>query len=542
MAILIAVLIYIFRSQFRELLKSTPQNMVKYQGELVPINPSEAFDLESIQNANLKDLNWKQVSIKTVDNVRIIDGKWSPGFYTGPIKGTGPTVDGAANAEIHQFETKTIELSSKARVYLPQDDHQPTPILVYAAHVAKNVKNHEDTFIKIAQELKVAIVVHGENSTDWQNFGYQSQEDARNELISIGYIDLIIRNLCQAVDFQTSNFPLVLARTNMLALTLIENLLKNNQQAIGDRGLMGGSKEGHATWVAAAVDNRFKIFAPQSFHGQAAESALSFAKNSGCSSDQDSPATKTPTKLALLDWELNTQEGKSFSSISNVSNFLSQLKGDFFFLGGDVGMPGMHDGIFSTMGAEADFLKNFQTIPWRYDRWSGTEGDYDPGNPSPHSPEDLQHKILIFAQIVASTDKEQEIKNWVKIKEASALDNGQSINFRITLESDQNIKAVLVFWNQSPNREFNDRGQEEWKSIKLVRAENDKYSFMTNEPIVPDQGQQIAWYAEVQQEIDFSDQEKITRKDASPIYQLRELPEKNCESYIRPRCSLIENR
>jgi|GEM_PF-6983451 len=163
-----------------------------YAGSPTPSQPAEAFDLGSIQSANLDELLWSETGSKVADGVRIVDGSWSPGAYTGPVAGGG--------------SLSTITLKSKARLYAPEQATAALPIIVYANHYAQYVTVAEASFVKIASDLQVALLVHGEYPDDGYAMGYTDPLNFRGDMINAGMADLIKRNLNAVVDLQTSNF------------------------------------------------------------------------------------------------------------------------------------------------------------------------------------------------------------------------------------------------------------------------------------------------------------------------------------------------
>jgi len=502
----------------------------KYAGLLVPTKPEEAFNMDAIRNASLEELQWQQQADNVVDGVRVVDGTWSPGKYTGPVAGTGSI------KERKPFSLRTITLSSGARLYYPENASGPIPILIYAAHVAEPLANEEEesAHLKIAKGLGVAVLVHGQSAADWQALGYPGEGDQRGALVSDGIATLVERNLCGLVDLQTANFPYVLARTNMLALTLAQELLEKNGKTAGNAALAGASKEGFATWIVSASDDRFKVTSPQQFQTQDLDGITMLERNSGCGPNGFSTTVDVPSSLTSRDWMLNTEEGKLASRVLKISEFTKYLKPEFLLIAGDVGMPGMHDGRFFTIGAETHFLDSFNAKPFRYDRWAGLGFGSDP---PARSDSDRNRKRALLAHLLVSPNRTQEIASWVKMLSASATDTGAGINFAAKISPDPDVTHVWVYWSESPNREFNDLGQKPWERIELVRSRGDQWTFISKEPIVPTAGYEVAWFAEAEENVNVAGDVILSRKDTSPIRFLRELPVLSCQDYPKIRCS-----
>lgn len=488
-----------------------------YYGLIVPSKPSEAFNMSGIKNASLGflgsgGLSWRQSSENIKDDVKIIDGNWSPGIYI------GPTADGKT--------TKIITLASRARIYFPQSAvGKKIPVLVKAVHLATLVGDFEDNYIKIAKNFNIAIIVHGEKAQDWNSLGYKKTSDMRGALINDGIKKLVKNNLYGLNDLQTGNFSYALARTNMLSLTLAQRLLEKENISVGNAGIYGGSKEGFASWVVSAVDDRFNIAAPQGFQNEDRQGIKMLEKNSGCGPNGSSQDVNIPAALSLEYWLENSVEGQKAAMILEVSNFINDLKPEFLFLGGDVGMPGMHDGIHFTIGADTHFIENFNVKPFRYDLWAG------PGTAnSSQAHANNNRKLAIFAQLLSSSEKSRLIEQWVKVEKARAFDDGKNIIFEAAIAGNSDISHVYAYWNQSPNREFNDLHQEEWKKIELFRV-SDSNIYKSKDVIIPEPNYEIAWYVEVQENDNLGGGLIIIRKDASPIKFLRELPARVCDSF-----------
>jgi len=91
-----------------------------YFASHLPKNPAEAFDLDAIKNARLSTLLWTQTDSYVVDGVRVVDGTFSPGTYTGPL------ADGSG--------IKTIVMKSRARILSRKQLDGPARSCLCGAH------------------------------------------------------------------------------------------------------------------------------------------------------------------------------------------------------------------------------------------------------------------------------------------------------------------------------------------------------------------------------------------------------------------------
>ncbi len=468
-----------------------------YAGSLTPSQPAEAFDLVSIQSANLDELLWSEESSKVVNGVRITDGSWSPGAYTGPVAGNGPL--------------STITLKSKARLYAPEHATATLPVIVYANHYAQYVTFAEASFVQIASDLQVALLVHGEYPDDGNAMGYTDPINFRGDMINAGMFDLIKRNQNAVVDLQTSNFYFALARTNMLAFTLSERLLESAGQSGAKGAMVGASKEGYAVWLSAAVDDRLVAIYPENIQLLDLAGYDAYEYNSGCGPNGASAAVDVCANLFVRDWLRTTAAGKQAAKTALVSEFTDKLLPLFFMIAGDAGMSGIHDGIFFSIGADSSFLSAFPR-PMRSFRSIGETGAT------------AIQRLALLANMITAADLNAAISAWVKIESASADDTGSTVTMRATVSSGSTANRVYAYWNQSPNREFNDASQTSWSTVELIPDNTGSYTG-TLTPVV---GQEIAWFVQAEEDINIGGG-LITRTDATPISFLRELPKLSCD-------------
>lgn len=502
---------------------STSAPTSSYMASPTASRPAEAFNSDAINKATLTDLQWNQTSERVetvVGKVLIREGYFSPGYYTGPIKNTDPNKT--------TFEHKTVLMKSKARLYQPQSPTKAVPLLVLAKHEESLISSYDDRIKKMVDGLQIAVLVHGESPADGAAFNTD-----RGGMTYLGIKDLIRRNACSKVDVITSHYGFFLARTNMLAITLGKDLLVQKGATVGNIGLMGGSKEGYATWIASAVDRRITYAAPERFARELypTDGRSFYEKNSGCNPNGGmSSYVDTLEEMTMTDWSAKTSAGQSFRGVLEVKAFVKDMLPKAMFIVGDVGMHNMHDGQNFTMGQETAFLDSFSSIPHRHDISSGLTGD-------PADSDEVDKRVLLnLGHWLATVSPENMASaGWVKVTSARAIDNNNTITFEAQVEPDPDIKEVAVFWNQSSNREFNDEAQAPWKKIILTKVPN-TINIYRSSPITPGAGQEIAWYASVQEIIDIGRGYTMPRRDASHIRTLRDKAPLTCNKWIPLRC------
>lgn len=492
-----------------------------YTGTILPTRPSEAFNIANIKNATLADLLWQQTGAKTdtATGVRIIDGTFSPGSYTTLVK--------------NSTTLKTVTMKSAARFYYPtvcgSGSCSTLPIAVFANHLSALTADNEAVFVQFANQFKVAILVHGEDEQDAVNFGYSAGDDWRNAFVNSGISDIITRNANVLVNLQTSNYGYFLARTNMLALTLaIRGLEAADITWNKKAGLSGSSKEGYASWIVSAVDDRFQLVNIGGFQRLSVDGLSMYEYNSACGPNGASTISENvniPAQLTFRDWLKNRNTSKA-SPVIMVADFpFSDLKPLRYILHGDVGFADvtsdyfMHDSVQFTITEDTAFLDSFKAIPIRYERMAQ----------SPSHEYEANRQTVLRGQMVrvlASADLISAFDSWAKVTSANVDDTGTKITITTRVQTSGATPAVNVYWAESPNREFNDADQTPWNKVQLnVDGGVYKGSF------TPTAGQEVAWFIEVEEHMQVPSGDSYPRRDATPIHLLRELPKLSCTSY-----------
>lgn len=471
----------------------------------VPALPAAAFDLGAIKAASLETLGFVTTSDTTVDGVRMLDGTFSPGTYVGPV------ADGS--------HVETIVMKSRARVFFPAAATGALPILVHAAHLDTLVPTLEVAHRELVTGLGIAVVVHGELSDDWVTLGYAPTADGRGHLTNDGLAWLVYHNACALTDLLTGNYGYALAKTNMLALSLGARVLESVGNSAGGAALYGASKEGFATWICAAVDDRLIVAAPGRFHRQDLEGLAMLAKNSGCGPNGASATVDVPATLTALDWFANSAAGRTAARLMVVADFAVDLKPEALVINSDLGMWWQHDGIFFTAGDDTHFLDSFAAKPFRHERYfETTQGSPEPGQAAELGK--LGHLLSTGSPAVA-------LAAWPTIEAATATDTGAAISFSVRVKSDPDVTHVRIYGTYSPDRELNDSDQATWTALELAPETAGSRTWVGQAAAVPPAGNEIAWYAEVEETIAAGGR-SFPRRHVTPIRFLRERPALSC--------------
>ncbi len=470
---------------------------------LVSTNPRDLLDLDELKALSLADLDWTETSRKVnADGVTVLVGSWTSGqFCTFDNHGT-PTA---------------IDLQQKAELYLPPGF--PNPALaghgygvVVAKHVATSIKGNKAAYSQIAKELGIPLLAHGEEKGDWASLGFSG----RDELIGESFANAMALNACTETDFVTGNFALALARTNVAAITLLTRLAEAAGGEVTGVALRGGSKEGYATWLASAVDDRIVAAGPGGFHLEDVSGFDEYEYQSGCTGS-GAGAADVVTLLTLREWFRDSPAGRTYADTLMVSGFKDLLYPEFLLICGDTAMPGMHDGVFFRLGAESPFLEGFTERDWRYDRKP---------NQTREGTDVLQARRL--ALLTARMLSGSQGSTWPQVTQATANDDGDTISVSAQATDAQ---VVRLWWNHSDDVQWNDDDQAEWQSVEMVSTSGT----WNAPPITPPAGEQIAWYVEAERELPIASV-ILAARDSSPVRFERSLEPLSCDEVPPIEC------
>lgn len=467
-------------------------------------NPRDLLDTDALKAMSLDALGWTTISDETdPSGVRIIVGNWSPGAFC--------TFDSKGNPT-------NITLQSAAELYVPPGYPNVSAAgygkgVVAARHVATAIDGKDARYLEIALQLGVPVLAHGEHAEDWKSLGFSG----RDELIGASFSNAMELNSCEPKDFVTGNFALALGRTNVAAITLLTRLSESVGGQIDKVVLRGGSKEGYATWLASAVDDRIAVAGPGGYHLEDVSGFDEYEHQSGCSGSGAGSAD-TVALLTLRDWARESPGGQAFNTALMVSEFEHLLYPSFLMVAGDTAMPDMHDGVFFRLGAETQFLEGFEDHDWRYDRQPNKTRE-DSTKMQGRRLALLTTKLIEGAQMT-----------WPKVLDASAQDNSTTVVVSAKVDGAVDVR---LWWNHSDNQQWNEEQQADWQSVAMSYvAQDDSW---VAPAISPPSGSEIAWYVEA--EISKSiGSVKLDARDASPVRFLRELEHLSCDQVPPIQC------
>ncbi len=468
-------------------------------------SPEDLFDMDIERNLTLDDLGWRLISEKTLSNgVTVTIGEWNAGFF---------------DTFTAYGDSKRIRLDEKAAIYWPPG-YPDTPNSkvgfghVYAAHKADLIEKGNPEIL--AEVFGIPILQHGECSDDWIELGYTG----RNEMINATFHNMIKVNPCEAVDLTKGNFGWALARTNIRAITLLQRLAEERGGKVTQVALYGGSKEGFATWLVSAVDDRVVVDGSSGYHLEDLETSLPFYETDwGCNG---TGAGGTPSRDLVLvyHWLTNTEAGEATLRTHSIARFHEKLKPRFFLIAGDVTRYDMHDGHYYPLGCETPFLENFTSHPWRYDRLSNYERETKSHRGS-------RLRALLLEQLVNNPDYHSKV--YPKVTSTSVEVDGRS--FRVTATVTPEPEHVRLWWSHSDDRVWNDKDNPPFKEVEMTK-ENDKW---VSPWIKTPDNEEVAWYVEAENTLVVKTW-RIPRRDASPVRFLWRLPENHCDIEIPDWC------
>jgi len=459
--------------------------------------PADLVDLAQIKALTLIDLAWQEESRQQIGDVLVIGGSW-----------TGPHFVGY-NAN---FEEVEIDLTEYATIFLPVTEPPGTEIhqVVSAMHTESGAQVDCGSCRLLAGALPIAFLNHGEKAQDWLSLGFSG----RGPLTNMSYVALQLRNPCEPNDYRFGNFGLALAETNMMALTLLSRVLQDEGYVPGSAAMTGGSKEGFAVWLASAVDDRVVVAGPGAFHREDFVAAFdAMEDNWGC--QDDPPDGGTADSLAFRNWGIASHAGQVALKYFSVVEFAPELKPEFLFITGDVGLYGMHDAKFFTTGAETGFLESFSARPFRYDRRPTSSG---------HSIKTLE----LLTHYLFTGDVSAHPKVELSYVEMEAT------RFRAFAQVSPTPDAVRVWWSHSDDRPFDDQGNAPWVDVSMTLDGGVWASPWVDIPV----GEMIGWYVEAENTLVWGAQ-SVPRRDTSPQRFFHEFPPLQCPNVPFPDCPMV---
>lgn len=334
-------------------------------------------------------------------------------------------------------------------------------------------------------------------------------------------------NPCAPVDLVRGNFPLALARTDMMAITLLQRLVELGGGTVEKVALRGFSKEGQGAWLAFLLDDRIEVGIPGGYHLQDNDHFQRFWEAAlGC--EAGSPAQqRIQAMVNMFEWRHTTPAGAAYLNRLGIVENQARNYPRVFLIDGDVGMYDMHDGSNGmSAGDETAFLDSLRK-PWRYvrkptyeDGADGEDGDVTSTTAVP----------ALGAELLVSGPG-SEAALYPDILQATAALTGD--RFVITARATSITQAARVWWTWSTDAVFNDEAQEPWKSVPMTATGGGTW---TSPPIAAPAGTVIGWYAEVENSTTVGGT-VFTRTHAAPIRFLRLPDPKSCAAAPVQNCS-----
>jgi hypothetical protein len=472
-------------------------DLLNRNGPWPPAGPGDVLDMETVKALTTEQLCWSVTSeTRAADGVAMIDGTFSGGPFS--------TFNADGNLT-------TIGLHERAVIFLPPGISADPPVKGFV-HARQKETSLSGDVAQAAQDIAaqgVAVLLHGEEARDWETLGLGGREPMEAAAMSA----LMATNPCEFTDLATGNFPLALVRTNLMAITLLSRVLESRGATLGDVALKGGSKEGQATWIASAMDDRITVAAPANNHGEdPLENSAAAEADWGCETPPNADANyPQESLLTFRNWLRDTPAGQVILDLASVPRFETDLKPRIFLISGDVCLVDMHDGIFFTPGAETSFLESFSR-PYRYDRRALNEADGGEGNT------DLTIRIMAITAGVLANGDEDAIP---KVVSASLEESGSRIRVRTTVAPAPD--TVRLWWNHSEDRPFDDPGQSIWQNVAMTQSGSEWISSWVDPPAV----EAIAWYVEAEKSVTLGGYE-FPQRDANPIRFIRRQAALSC--------------
>ncbi|MBU0493585.1 MAG: hypothetical protein KKA73_14960 [Chloroflexi bacterium] len=471
--------------------------------------PRDLFNMTELKNLTLRDgdLHWTEISTRVLPSgVTETIGSWSGGVWE--------TFDVTGQA-------RTITLSERAAIYWPPGypstlNSQAGFGHVYAAHVAMGLTGHVTVGEQLALTFGLPVLHHGEEAVDWESLGF----GGRGDLTNMSGPNLVQVNPCALVDLARGNFGWVLARTNVRAITLLQCLAEERGGTVTRVALRGGSKEGFATWMASAVDDRVEVVSSGGYQREDLRTAISvYATDWGCEPPPAAGVESITETLIFLDWMTSTPAGRAAEQAFSVGLFQHDLYPRFALINGDVTRHDMHDGHHFALGMETYFLDHFAAVPWRYVRLHA------------ESQEDTKEEILrtlLLEQLVNDSPGylDQVYPRITSDRVETSETDGRRFRAFVTVTPEP--EQVRLWWSHSDDRVWNDEENAPWVAVPLTWSEDGWVSgWVDLQQMGVGIDEEIAYYVEAENTYHVASY-SVPRRAVSPVRFLWRLPPLAC--------------
>jgi hypothetical protein len=473
--------------------------------------PRDLFDIEALQALPLRDddpstddLCWTQESEATDPGTGVTEtvGTWCGGRF-----------DTFEHAD-RGGDPATIDLAERAAIYWPPGYPDTAAGRagfghVYAAHEAGAVRSEHGGLLALGSGMPV--LQHGD-ATDYLGLlGIAG----RGEMTDASGPNLLRVNPCTVVDLTRGNFGWALARVNVRAITLLQRLAALRAGAVAHVALMGGSKEGFATWLASAVDDRIEVDRSGGYQREDPRTAYPFyGADWGCAAPPAAADVDVVGTLLMADWIARTPAGQAAERAFSVALFQDDLYPRLVLVGGDVTRFGMHDSHHYPLGSETPFLDGLAARPFRYDRRPNTTRETD-------EDKELRQRAVLLEQLVEGPGHIDLV--YPKVTSAVAEEDGRG--FRVRATASPAPEAVRLWWSHSDDRVWNDEENAEWAEVPMTLAGAEWVSPTVDASAWP--ADEVAWYVEAETTLVMATY-RFARRDCSPVRFLWRLPEVGC--------------
>jgi hypothetical protein len=427
--------------------------------------PASLYDVESIKEMTLADLQYVETARYTIGNkVIVLIGTWSSGEWD--------TFDKAGNP-------RTITLRQRFALYVPTGTPRAADVgMIKATRTADDV--FSEHIVEVVSHLGIPVLAHGEYKSNWRSLGYSIQ----NQMLAFSLKHITMLNPVYPQDFITGNYFWVLPYADMCAVTLLQRLAEQAGWEVERVGLMGGSNQGFACWIATAVDDRIEVASPGGYQFEDFVHGFQCYGTDWNWKDQGPLGPIMEGFRSFYNWTTSTPAGEALQECFSAERFKDCLYPRFLCLRGDVTLPGMHDADYYPLGSESPFLESFTQVNWRYNR-----------KPNERESNDFRQKSLLYITGEALFRSDDEINQSYPKVIGVEVNATEDRSFQVQAYVSDNSDSVRLWWSHSETRRWNDHGQAPWVSVPMEKQPDG--SFLSEWQHAP-RRDEIAYYVEAE--------------------------------------------
>ncbi len=536
------------------------------------------YDINTIKNMSLADLNWTQEDIDGDGNstwfinftssdgknysIRVIEGTFGGKDMLGE---DNYTMIPRGNLQNGSIRPKTIHLKHAAALFIPEKPHNLTNCSGYGyglfvnTHGVPNLtKPYYQVLIRLFMyEFDTPILLAGEYKQNWESFNFTHGQD------SITFPSALASLLALESGYNITEslkmfyiYPLI--RMNLLAHTLFKDLVEYYGGNLS-KGMLseGASKQGYSRWLISMLDNRVKVAECDymqiedlinSTRRYYTDWGLPPIENSS-SDDWANYSNQIESLLVPLgESMLSGMANKSslyniFYDIWDIDHQIKYIKSDFVSITGGLGVgeydsngnyKPSHDGVYFPLGSETPFLKKLNNVEWRYGR------DYvglDFLSNVPVSEMRSVNNLFAAAEFLLNKNESAwpKVEN-VNISIESINESYEYLNVTGVVNYTGTNLTVKLWYAPSSDRRWNDPEQTEepykWKNVTMNTEDNK--TFFTS--VIINKSWMYGYYVEAYAPgIKIPGYWQLYRYDSSPIEFINEYPyvvNGSCDFYI----------